>query len=187
MGARRMAWMIAVLVVALGVLGSGTAVGQAVGYMSIESTALGLVTSLDLSTASVGDDLASEAHENQALLVSFSHQVLTSGTGDSHDSIVIVKPVSRSSPLLYRMMLTDDPATVVLHLYRISMTGTPEAYFAVTLLNARVVGVAPHVAGGGVGVTSTPHLESVAFSYGSITWQHLTCGTAYTATVVAPP
>jgi type VI secretion system Hcp family effector len=85
------------------------------------------------------------------------------------------------------MMLTDDPATVILNLYRIRVDGAPEAYFRVTLQSAQVVAVAPHVAGGGVTAATTPHLESVAFSYGLITWEHLTCGTTYTSLPAGVP
>ena len=156
-------------------------------YLLIEGERQGFISSGAFTEPSVGN-IYQEGFEDNILVQSISHSMLTPTDPQSgqpsgqrvHGPFVITKVIDKSSPLLCTAMTTGEKLPKCeIRLYRTSTMGTQEHYYTIKLIDAIIVNI----------TTTMPHaqesisahltcLETVAFSYRSIEWNHETCGTS---------
>lgn len=156
-------------------------------YLQIEGERQGFISSGAFTEDSVGN-IYQEGFEDHILVQSFDH-VMTIPTDPQsgqpsgqrvHGPFVITKVVDKSSPLICTAMSTGERLTKCeIHLYRTSVTGHQEHYYTIKLVDAIIVNVTtsmPHAQD--AGTAHLTHMESVAFSYRGIQWNHESCGTS---------
>jgi type VI secretion system secreted protein Hcp len=143
-------------------------------FVSIEGSSQGLITEGAFTPDSVGN-IYQEGHENESYVKSVSHDILIardpkSGlpTGQrSHQPLVIVKLVDKSSPLLYNAIAKTETLTKVeIKWYRTGYDGKIENYFTTTLEDAIIVDITSEI-----NVEGVP-IEKISFSYRKILWRH---------------
>lgn len=97
-----------------------------------------------------------------------------------HSPFVITKVIDKSSPLLCTALSSGERLSKCeIHLYRTSVDGTQEHYYTIKLIDAIIVSIStsmPHAQNPATAYLT--HLESVAFSYRAIQWNHEVCGTS---------
>lgn len=112
-------------------------------FMIIEGSAQGLITEGAFTPESVGNKYQ-DGHEDSILIESFNYgsSVPTDTNGRItgtrvHESISIIKPIDRTTPLLFEALNKGETLTTIeLKLYRTSYEGKPEHYFTITLTDA---------------------------------------------------
>ncbi|MEW5702021.1 MAG: type VI secretion system tube protein TssD [Candidatus Zixiibacteriota bacterium] len=92
-----------------------------------------------------------------------------------HRPLRITKAIDKSSPGLFKAMTTGQTLEkITLDFYRIDNTGVEENYYRITLGDVHVVDVVLEVPNCAVPANDAlPHMEHVAFTYRTITWEHL--------------
>jgi type VI secretion system secreted protein Hcp len=127
-----------------------------------------------------------KGRENSILVFAVEHSIQSPRDAASglptgkrmHHPIVITKPVDRSSPLLYQMLVTNENiATWELQFWRPSATGIEEQDYTVKLTNASIASINFHAPN-----TQDPTLakfvdyEEIAFTYQKIQWTWVSGG-----------
>ena len=103
-----------------------------------------------------------------------------------HTPLKVLKAFDKASPLLYRVMLTNEPLDcVILRFFdNDPETGLERNYYTIQLDNARIVSVTPSFPTTLISENqSIPHMETVAFSYETITWTYEDGGVTFTDTI----
>lgn len=78
-----------------------------------------------------------------------------------HKPFIISKPVDKSTPLLYRALVTNQSISeVTLVFYQVGSARIPEVYFTMLLENVSIGSIE----------SKSAHFEEVAFYYQKITW-----------------
>jgi type VI secretion system secreted protein Hcp len=143
-------------------------------FVSIEGSAQGLITEGAFTPDSVGN-IYQDGHENESFVKSVSHNIKIARDSKaglpvgqrSHQPLVIVKLVDKSSPLLYNAVTKGETLSKVeVKWYRTGYNGKIENYFTTTLEDAVIVDIFSDIDGDG-----TP-IERVAFAYRKILWRH---------------
>ena len=157
-------------------------------YLSIKGKSQGNITSGTFTSDSVGN-IYQEGHEDEILVQAFHHDVTVptdpqSGqpTGQRvHRPLVITKVFDKCSPLLYRALCTGELLTeCVMKFYRTSAEGSQQHYFTITLNDAIITSIKPHMPNcQDPSQAHFTHLEDVSFSYLKITWTHVVGSTEH--------
>jgi type VI secretion system secreted protein Hcp len=157
------------------------------GYMSIEGTAQGKITSGAFTADSVGN-IWQKGHEDEILVQAFSHKVTTptdpqSGQASGqrvHKPMVITKVFDKSSPMLYIAQCTNELLKeVVIKWFRTNAKGQLEHYFTHKLTDATIVDITARMPNcQDPSQAHFTHLEDVSFAYRKIEWTHEKCGTS---------
>jgi type VI secretion system secreted protein Hcp len=89
-----------------------------------------------------------------------------------HSPLKILKEIDKSSPKLYRALVTGERMRrFILRFYRIGKTGLEENYFTIELENAAIVSITPSFPTAFLSQNeSYRHMETVAFVYERIKW-----------------
>ena len=154
-------------------------------YLSITGTKQGLITSGAFTEDSVGN-MYQEGHEDQVMIQSYSHSMTLPTDSQSgqpagqrkHNPFIVTKDLDKSTPLLANAMTSGEMLErCELRLYRTSATGAQEHYFTIELMDALIVNINSGMPSARSGNPS-PAMETVAFSYRSINWEHVSCGTS---------
>lgn len=114
-------------------------------------------------------------------LLNFSHGVTSprdAGSGlatgkRQHKPLTIVKPIDKSSPLLYNALVSNEPlksVSVVIAQGMAGKGGAPMPVYTIDLINASIASITQHVNESGM-----PY-EEVSFTYQSIRWTWLDGG-----------
>ncbi len=126
-----------------------------------------------------------EGHEGTIIVQAFNHEVSIpreAHTGLAagkrvHHPLVIVKPVDKSSPLLYQALTSYEPMSVEVKWYRIGPTGQEEHYFTTALEGAVIVSIKPYMKDCfDKAVDNMGQMEEVAFSYRKAIWRWIPDG-----------
>lgn len=158
-------------------------------YLIVKGEMQGDITAEAGSRASVGN-MFTEAHKNESRVVEIKHSVMIpkdpqSGqpTGQPvHEPICITKLMDKASPLLANALISgENLLEVVINFYRTSGTDF-ELYATWTMEQAKCVGIKPYLPDVlDPAKEQYGQLETVYFSYGKITWDHIAGGTSGTA------
>ena len=97
-----------------------------------------------------------------------------------HGPFVLTKVIDKSSPLLCTAMATGERLTrCEIRLFRTYVQGTQEHYYTIKLTDAIIVSIStamPHAQN--TASAHLTHLETIAFQYRAIEWNHEACGTS---------
>lgn len=156
-------------------------------YLSITGTKQGLITRGAFTEDSVGN-MYQEGHEDQVMIQTYSHSMTLPTDPQSgqpagqrrHNPFIVTKDLDKSTPLLANAMASGEKLEECeLRLYRTSATGTQEHYFTIKLLDAIIIIIS--ISSGMPSARSdspSPAMETIAFSYRAINWEHINCGTS---------
>jgi len=151
-------------------------------YLYVKGKVQGEITKGAMSEESVAT-MAQSGHDNEALVLALTHDVNIprdprsgSPTGQRvHTPVIITKVFDKSSPLLYKALVTNEILSeVTIKWYRPSTSSGMEHYFTHKLEGATVVdikAIMPNCQD--PGQAHFTHLEEVSFAYEKITWTHV--------------
>jgi type VI secretion system secreted protein Hcp len=90
-----------------------------------------------------------------------------------HGPLKINKSFDKASPALYKACVTGEVLSeVVLKFYRIDPSGTEENYFTITLEDAIIVEIKPHMLNHFKEEDARyDHMEDVSFTYERVSWR----------------
>ncbi|EMV7406913.1 TPA: Hcp family type VI secretion system effector [Enterobacter soli] len=144
-------------------------------YLTLNGDLQGLISAGCSSMASIGNK-AQIAHMDQIIVLGLSHG-LSRAQNVNHQTLVIAKPVDKSSPLLTKAITENECLTCDFEYYRTNRFGINELYYKVKLINARIANIAHNVPHTITNSQGQPE-ESVTLTYESITQEHCTAGTS---------
>ena len=121
-----------------------------------------------------------KGHENSILVFAVEHSIQSPrdpATGlptgrRQHKPLVISKEVDKASPLLYRMLVSNEAITTwELQFWRPSPTGVEQQFYTVKLTNASIANINFHLPNTkDPNLMKFPEYEEVAFTYQQIEW-----------------
>ncbi|MEH0015115.1 Hcp family type VI secretion system effector [Citrobacter portucalensis] len=144
-------------------------------YMTLNGDLQGLISAGCSSMASIGNK-AQITHTDQIMVLGLSH-ALNRAQNVNHQTLVLQKPVDKSSTFLPKAISEDECLTCDFEYYRTNRFGINELYYKVKLINARIASikhVVPHTINNSQGQPE----ESLSLSYESITQEHCIAGTS---------
>ncbi|EAS1760443.1 Hcp family type VI secretion system effector [Salmonella enterica] len=144
-------------------------------YLTLNGQLQGLISAGCSSMASIGNK-AQIAHMDQIIVLGLSNG-LTRVQNVNHQTLIVQKPIDKSSPLLTKAINENECLTCELDYYRTNRFGINELYYKIKLINARIASiknVVPHAINHSQGQPE----QSVAFTYESMTEEHCIAGTS---------
>jgi len=156
-------------------------------YMTVQGERQGLITAGTFTASSVGNTWQ-QGHEDEALIQSFTHEILLprdpqSGqpTGQRvHKPFKVQKVFDKCSPLLFSSLTSGEKLPKVeLKFYRTSEQGQQEHYFTITMEDAIITNITNWMPN-----CQDPtqnhlvHMEEVEFTYRKITKTHVVASTS---------
>ncbi len=101
-----------------------------------------------------------------------THQQTGSATGETtHEPIIIVKPIDRSSPLLQLALNEHHEVEGEIHLYR-SRDGKRSHWYTISFSDARITEIETYKPMVLAKDSDLPDLERLEVRYRKISWQH---------------
>lgn len=144
-------------------------------YMTLNGQLQGPISAGCSSLASIGNK-AQTTHLDQILIYELSHG-LTRNQNVNHQTVVIRKPVDKSSPLLNKAITDNEILTCDFDFYRTNQSGMNELYYKIKLTEATIKDIrlsSPNTLNNPGGQP----IETVSFIYNSISWEHCLAGTS---------
>ncbi|WP_318366254.1 Hcp family type VI secretion system effector [Enterobacter sp.] len=144
-------------------------------YLTLNGDLQGLISAGCSSLASIGNK-AQITHQDQIMVLGLSHGQ-TRAQNVNHQTLVVQKPVDKSSPLLTKSINENECLTCDFEYYRTNRFGINEMFYKVKLVNARIASIkhiVPHTITNNQGQPE----ETVSFTYESITQEHCVAGTS---------
>lgn len=144
-------------------------------YMTLNGQLQGAISAGCSSLASIGNK-AQLIHLDQILIYELSHG-LTRNQNVNHQTVVIRKPVDKSSPLLNKAITENEILTCNFDFYRTNRAGVNELYYKLKLIDATIKDIrlsSPDSLNNPGGQPT----ESVSFTYNSVSWEHCLAGTS---------
>lgn len=144
-------------------------------YLTLNGDMQGLISAGCSTPDSVGNK-AQINHSDQIMVMGLSHGI-TRHQNVNHQSLTMIKPIDKSSPLLGKAITENECLSCEFRFYRTNRAGMNECYYKVKLINARIASIhlqVPHVIDDSEGQPE----ESLEFTYESINWEHCTAGTS---------
>jgi type VI secretion system Hcp family effector len=144
-------------------------------YLTLNGQSQGLISAGCASQASIGNK-AQPAHQDQILIYELSHG-LSRNQNVNHQTVVIRKPVDKSSPLLNKAITENEILTCDFDFYRTNRSGMNELYYKVKLIDASIKElrlISPDT----LKEPDSQPTESVSFTYNSVSWEHCLAGTS---------
>ena len=144
-------------------------------YLTLNGQLQGPISAGCSSLASIGNK-AQTTHLDQILIYELSHG-LTRNQNVNHQTVVIRKPVDKSSPLLNKSITDNEILTCDFDFYRTNRSGMNELYYKIKLTEATIKDIR----------LSSPDtlkdpggqpIETVSFTYNSVSWEHCLAGTS---------
>lgn len=144
-------------------------------YLTLNGELQGPISAGCSSLTSIGNK-AQLAHLDQVLIYELSHGLIRN-QNVNHQSVVIRKPVDKSSPLLNKAITENEILTCDFDFYRTNQTGMNELYYKLKLIGATIKDIR---------LSSPDSLkepggqptETVSFAYNSVSWEHCLAGTS---------
>jgi len=144
-------------------------------YLQLDGKLQGLISAGCSSEESIGNK-AQLIHYDQIMVMGLTHSI-TREQNVNHQSITIIKPLDKSSPLLGNAISENESLTCEFSFYRTTKAGMNECYYKVKLINARIAAIhlqIPHTLNDSEGQPE----ESIELTYESISWEHCIAGTS---------
>lgn len=144
-------------------------------YLTLNGQMQGLISAGCSSLDSIGNK-AQLSHRDQIMVLSLTHG-LTRQQNVNHQTLRLVKPVDKSSPLLGKAINENEALSCDFSFYRTNRTGLNECYYKLKLTNARISSIQlhnPHTIDDSEGQPE----ESIDLTYESISWEHCIAGTS---------
>jgi len=144
-------------------------------YLQLDGKLQGLISAGCSSEESIGNK-AQLIHYDQIMVMGLTHSI-TREQNVNHQSITIIKPLDKSSPLLGNAISENESLTCEFSFYRTTKAGMNECYYKVKLINARIAAIhlqVPHTLNDSEGQPE----ESIELTYESISWEHCIAGTS---------
>ncbi|HEX4504020.1 MAG TPA: Hcp family type VI secretion system effector [Scandinavium sp.] len=144
-------------------------------YLTLNGQIQGLISAGCSTMDSIGNK-AQLSHSDQIMILGLNHG-MSRQQNINHQSLTIVKPVDKSSPLLAKAINENEAMTCDFIFYRTNRAGLNEVYYKLKLTAARIASIhlqLPHTVENAAGQPE----ESIEFTYESITWEHCTAGTS---------
>lgn len=144
-------------------------------YLTLSGELQGKISTGCSSPDSIGNK-AQLNHYDQIMVLSLSHG-MTRQQNVNHQSLTLVKPLDKSSPLLGKSITENECLSCEFSFYRTNRAGMNECYYKLKLSNARIAGIhlhVPHTINDSEGQAE----ESIELTYESIGWEHCTAGTS---------
>lgn len=144
-------------------------------YLTLNGQLQGLISSGCSSQASIGNK-AQTTHLDQIMIYELSHG-LTRNQNVNHQTVVIKKPVDKSSPLLNKSITENETLTCNFEFYRTNRAGMSELYYKIKLIDATIKDIrlsSPDSLNNPGGQPT----ETISFTYNSVEWEHCLAGTS---------
>lgn len=144
-------------------------------YLQLEGKLQGLISAGCSSEESIGNK-AQLIHYDQIMVMGLTHGV-TREQNVNHQSVTIIKPLDKSSPLLGNAISENESLACEFYFYRTTKAGMNECYYKVKLIDARIAAIhlqVPHTLNDSEGQPE----ESIELTYESISWEHCIAGTS---------
>ncbi|HDZ8013041.1 TPA: Hcp family type VI secretion system effector [Citrobacter amalonaticus] len=144
-------------------------------YLTLNGQLQGPISAGCSSLASIGNK-AQITHLDQILIYELSHG-LNRNQNVNHQTVVIRKPVDKSSPLLNKAITDNEILTCDFDFYRTNRSGMNELYYKIKLTEASIKDIrlsSPDTLKDPGGQPT----ETVSFVYNSISWEHCQAGTS---------
>ena len=140
-------------------------------YMTVEGTSQGKIEGYCTAT---GHEAEIQCHAlDQTILIPWNSKTGQPAGIRNHGPLKITKAFDKASPLLYKAMIEGERLTLVtLKFYRILPTGGQENYFSITLTDATIVEVRPHMLNHfDPELARYDNMEDISFAYAQIEWR----------------
>ena len=146
-------------------------------YISITGKRQGLISSGCSGQKSIGNK-CQLAHEDEIMVLAYSHDMLTGNDGrvgggqGKHMPVMITKAIDKSSPLLASALHEGEELDCFINLYRTSSIGGQERYYSIHLKGARIAHISqqvPHA----IRMNDAEPQELVSIQYRDIAWAHV--------------
>ncbi|WP_230353950.1 Hcp family type VI secretion system effector [Lelliottia sp. WAP21] len=144
-------------------------------YLTLNGQLQGLISAGCSSLMSIGNK-AQLAHTDQILIYELSHG-LTRNQNVNHQTVVITKPVDKSSPLLNKAITDNEILTCDFDFYRTNRAGMNELYYKIKLTEATIKDIRLSSPDSLNNPGGQP-IETVSFTYNSVSWEHSLAGTS---------
>jgi len=160
------------------VLAATVAQGQTTIYMWIEGSEQGVITAGELTTPGHEDEVLALAVTHSLEIPLDIHTGLPSGQR-KHGAMNVVKAAGPSSVLVNQALVNGEQLTVRIRFFKDDGGGETH-YMTIELENAVLVSVKPRAVNSNEQSPATPpHLDTVSFIYGSITWTWVEGGISF--------
>jgi len=144
-------------------------------YLTLNGQNQGLISAGCLSLASVGNK-AQTVHLDQILIYELSHG-LTRNQNVNHQTVVVRKPVDKSSPLLNKAITENEILSCDFDFYRTNQAGVNECYYKLRLIDATIKDIRLSSPDSLRNPGGQP-TEMIHFTYKSVLWEHCLAGTS---------
>lgn len=144
-------------------------------WLTLNGQSQGLI-SAGCSTVDAIGNKAQVAHCDQIMVMDISHG-MTREQNVGHQSLTLIKPIDKASPLLGKAINENETLTCDFSFYRTNRMGFNELYYTIKLTNARISSIHLHVPHTIDDSAGQPE-ESIELSYESINWDHHIAGTS---------
>ena len=144
-------------------------------YLTLNDVLQGLISAGCSSLAAIGNK-AQITHMDQIIVLGLSHG-MTRAQNVNHQTLVLQKPVDKSSPLLSKAITENECLTSYFEYYRTKRFSVNEMYYKVKLIKVRIASIkhiVPHTITNSQGQPE----ESVSLTYESISQEHFIVGTS---------
>lgn len=144
-------------------------------WLTLNGQSQGLISAGCSAVDSIGNK-AQLVHCDQIMVMAISHGIHRE-QNVNHQSMTMVKPVDKASPLLGKAINDNEELTCEFSFYRTNRMGFNELYYTVKLTNARISSIhlsVPHTIDDSAGQPE----ESIELCYESISWDHHIAGTS---------
>lgn len=144
-------------------------------WLTLNGQSQGLISAGCASVDSIGNK-AQSAHCDQIMVMAISHGI-NREQNVNHQSLTLVKPLDKASPLLGRAINENEELTCEFSFYRTNRMGLNELYYTIKLTKVRIASIHLHVPHTIDDSAGQPE-ESIELCYESINWEHHIAGTS---------
>ncbi|BBV63898.1 TPA: Hcp family type VI secretion system effector [Kluyvera ascorbata F0526] len=144
-------------------------------WLTLNGQSQGLISAGCSAVDSIGNK-AQLVHHDQIMVMAISHG-MNREQNVNHQSMTIVKPVDKASPLLGKAINDNEELTCEFSFYRTNRMGFNELYYTIKLTKARISSIHLHVPHTIDDSAGQPE-ESIELCYESISWEHHIAGTS---------
>ena len=144
-------------------------------WLTLNGQSQGLISAGCSAVDSIGNK-AQLVHCDQIMVMAISHGIHRE-QNVNHQSMTMVKPVDKASPLLGKAINDNEELTCEFSFYRTNRMGFNELYYTIKLTKARISSIHLHVPHTIDDSAGQPE-ESIELCYESISWEHHIAGTS---------
>ncbi|MDF1545724.1 MAG: Hcp family type VI secretion system effector [bacterium] len=140
-------------------------------YMTIEGNTQG---NIEGSCNATGHEVEIQCHAlDQTIQIPWNSKTGQPAGVRNHGPLKVTKAFDKASPPLYKAMIEGERLSIVeLKFYRILPTGGQENYFTVSMTDATIVEIRPHMLNHfDAELARYDNMEDVSFAYAQIEWR----------------